>query len=354
MSEQKPVSQGAENAPQEPMNHGDAPQTPMVAPGRARKSAWVRVAVIVLFVALLVALGVYVYRKRTDMAALLSLDAAHVAWLLGLSLLVCVLNALYHRTILRFFGLRLTLTDWLGVSCVRNAASYVAPLRADLALSAAYYKQKNGLAYAKSMSIAAGNIVFGAAICLMQIFASLFIIGLWQNQWNVLLWGVCLGGIAFVLLFVWVARRAAGKENGWIARHALVARVVNGFNALLHDRQLLLRLLLVQVFINGAQLAMFMVAFDAIGYPVTVVQALLYSGVNWLTTLVAVVPGNIGVKESLMGVASLCMGSAFDHGVMVTLLVRVAEMLVYCGMALIFALPVYRALHQSAQKENKP
>lgn len=45
--------------------------------------------------------------------------------------------------------------------------------------------------------------------------------------------------------------------------------------------------------------------------PVTVYQALFYNSVSWIATVVSIVPGNIGIKEAVMGVATSLTGALF-------------------------------------------
>ena len=91
---------------------------------------------------------------------------------LVLALVGCVMNCVYHRLILSTYHIPLDAVDWMGVTFVANAMAYVLPMRADLVFSAAYYKRTKGLAYVKSVSMAAGNIVFGVVFALAQMFVS--------------------------------------------------------------------------------------------------------------------------------------------------------------------------------------
>ena len=134
---------------------------------------WKRMLSTALFLVLLALLIWYVYENRADMAKLLALSAGDVALLLALALGGCVMNCVYHRLILSTYHIPLRVVDWMGVTFVANAMAYVLPMRADLVFSAAYYKRTKGLAYVKSVSMAAGNIVFGVVFALLQMLASL-------------------------------------------------------------------------------------------------------------------------------------------------------------------------------------
>lgn len=302
-----------------------------------------------LSLALVSLLAWYIYRHWSDMRVLLTLSPASVGLLLGLSLALCFLNALYRKVIVGHFGARLSVVDWWGVTCVSNVMAYVLPMRADLLFSAAYYKKNNAVAYTKSISMAAGNIVFGVTVALVQILAALLCIGWIDGQWPRLLWGLLALGLAAVAVFCLFSVTVGRRQPAFLRKHPLVQEVVDGFNALLTSGRLIVRLTGLQLLTNFVQLLMYLVAYRAIGMPVTLYQALFYASVSWLCSVVAVVPGNIGIRESIMGVATLMMGSVFQNGVAAALLMRAAEMVVYLLLAAGFGYPVYRNLRREAQ-----
>lgn len=305
---------------------------------------WKKALSALLFLALVLLLVWYVWQNRGEMSALLPLSKQTVWLLLLLALLSCVLNALYHREFLRTFGLKLTVVDWLGVVCVSNAIAYVLPLRADLVFSAAYYKKKSGLAYTKSVSMAGGNIVFGVGMALLQVLIALLAIGLQKGVWPAALWLVTLLGLAATVVFVLFARFLTGRFSAVLEKHHLVREVAQGFNALLGRPSLLLRLTAIQLASNAVNLFMTMVCFGQAGLQVSFFEAMFYAGVSWLSGVVAIVPGNIGIKESILGVSTMLLGAVFQNGVAASLLIRVAVMAVYLALGLLFAWPVYRNL----------
>lgn len=306
-----------------------------------------------LFVIMLLALCWYVYHNREDMLSLLRLDGQTLALLLIFAFCGCMMNCVYHRIILSVFKVKLNLTDWVGVVMVANAMAYVLPMRADLIFSAAYYKRVKGLAYVKSVSMAAGNIVFGVAFALLQMLAALLCTGFIDGVWSPIIWGLWIVGTVCVAAFLVLALVLKDKPPKWIAKHKLVMDVLEGFNALIRSRRMLWQLLCCLIVNNIFQLLLYMVCFHAIGMEITVYQALFYNSVSWLASILNIVPGNIGIKEGVMGLATSLMGALFNNGVAASLLQRIAVMVVYIAAGIAFAYPVYRRM-QCAPKEGEP
>ena len=314
----------------------------MTQPPNTRRIHWKTILSTALFPILVGLLAWYIYTHWDEMRVLLTLSPQTIVLLLALGLASCVINCLYHLAILQTYKLHLTLTDWMGVVCVSNSIAYVLPMRADLVFSAAYYKRVRGLAYTKSIAMGAGNIVFGVAFSLLQIGIALLCMGLIDGTWSVLMWAIFAIGFVVLSVFLWLSLHTESHLREKLAKHKLIADVITGFNALLRNRPLLWKLLVLLTLSNVVHLLSNMLCFQAVGLPVTLYEALFYSSVGWLATIVAIVPGNIGLKESVMGIATSALGAMFSEGVAASLLDRVTMMVVYIAMGLVFAFPVWR------------
>ena len=297
-----------------------------------------------LFVVMLALLGWYVWQNRQDMAQMLNLSWQTVAGMLLLALGGCIINAVYHLIILQTYEMPLSLVDWMGVVSVSNVIAYVLPLRADLVFSAAYYKKVKGLAYTKSVSMAAGNIVFGIAFSLLEMLAALLCIGFLDGSWPGLLWLLWLLGTAGIAVVIAVALLFEGRLPAFLQKYPLIVNVMEGFTALLRNKRMLWKLLACLIANHTLQLLLHMLCFRAIGSPVTFYLALFYNSVSWISGIVAIVPGNIGIKESVLGAAAMLLGTLFQSGVAVSLLQRVAMLIMHLIMGLVFAWPVYRRI----------
>ncbi len=319
---------------------------------KPRKINWKNTLSIALFVVLIALLAAYIWQNRADMAQLLTLDAGTVALLMLFALGGCLMNCVYHRIILSTFRVPLSLVDWMGVVMVSNAIAYVLPLRADLVFSAAYYKKVKGLAYTKSVSLAAGNIVFGVTFSLLEILVALLCCGLIDGLWTEPRWILLAAGLLGVAAFLVVALLLGDHQPAFVRKYRIVREMVDGFVQLLRDGRMLIRLLGCLILNHACHLLLYMVCFRAIGMEITIYQALLYNSMSWLTSILSIVPGNIGIKEAAMGFVAGLLGNLFQSGVMVSLLQRVAIMLVYIVAGALFAWPVLRNMKRSTPAEG--
>ena len=296
----------------------------------------------VLFAALIALLVWYLYANRADLSQLLTLNASTVAWMLVLAFAACTMNALYHKLILDTYQLPLDVVDWMGVVFVANAVAYVLPMRADLIFTATYYKRTKNFALTKSVSVAAGNIVFGVLFALVQMFIALLCTGLIEGQWPGLLWLILVIGCAGTAMLMVVSIWFSDRMPAFLAKYKFVRDIIQGFAQLIRNHRLLLKLLGCLIVNNILHLLLYMACFRGIGMEVTLYQALFYNSVSRVLSLVAIVPANIGIAQGVMGVAGSLMGDVFHNGVMVSLLQSVSLMIVYIVAGGAFAYPVYR------------
>ncbi len=295
-----------------------------------------------LFVVMIALLGWYLYENRADLAQLLTFSWQTVALILVLALGACTMNAVYHKMILDTYDIPLSLIDWMGVVFVANAMALVLPMRADLLFTAAYYRRTKGFAYTKSASVAAGNVVFGVMFALLQLFVALLCTGLIEGQWPAILWLLWFGMASAVGVFLVIARWFENRMPAFLRKYKAVVKIVSGFNALLGNRKLLWKLLGCLTVNNLLHLFLYMACFRGIGMQVTVYKALFYNSISRLMNLVAIVPGNIGIAQLVMGVSGSLMGDVFQNGVVVSLIQRISLVIIYIVFGGAFALPVWK------------
>lgn len=305
-----------------------------------------------LFVVMIALLGWYLYEKRADLAQLLTFSWQTVALILVLALGACTMNAVYHKMILDTYEIDLSLIDWMGVVFVANAMALGLPMRADLLFTAAYYRRTKGFAYTKSASVAAGNVIFGVMFALLQLFAALLCTGLIEGQWPAVLWLLWFGMSAAVGVFLVIARWFENRMPAFLRRYKAVVKIVSGFNALLGNRKLLWKLLGCLTVNNILHLFLYMACFRGIGMQVTVYKALFYNSISRLMNLVAIVPGNIGIAQLVMGVSGSLMGDVFHNGVVVSLIQRISLVIIYIVVGGAFAIPVWKRWNKAEGLKN--
>ena len=185
-------------------------------------------------------------------------------------------------------------------------------------------------------------MVFGVMFALVQLFAALLLTGLIEGQWPGLLWLLWLGMSAVIATFLVIARWFENRMPAFLRKYKFIVNIVSGFNALLGNRRLLWQLLGCLTANNLLHLFLFMACFRGMGREVMIYEALFYNSISRLIKLVAIVPGNIGIAQLVMGIAGSLMGDVFQNGVVVSLIQSMSLVIVYIVVGGAFAWPVWK------------
>ncbi len=154
---------------------------------------------------------------------------------------------------------------------------------------------------------------------------------------------MCSSIALFAALFA-ASKLPEGKRSNRVTLFA--GNAISGFKTLLGQPRSMATIISL-LFINAAlQAVSFYIAYTILGRSAPVENILVYTSIDLIGAVVAVVPGNIGIKEALMGFAVFLLNGRFADGVLATLIVRVSAFLVYLICGLIFAYPVHRRIKE--------
>lgn len=318
------------------------------------KAIWVIIRkplIIVAYIAAIILLALYVYNIRQDFAKLLLAPALYVA-LLMLFGFISSFAVFYSRKIcIEALGYKLSPVDYIGLPSVTNLSSYILPLRGDLLIGAAYYKRKYGLAYASFVSVAAFENVLAVLIWLLVSAAGLLTIGVKRNVWPGLIWLCITIAIAIMVAALFFASKLPeGTRTNKVINFA--GNAIHGLKILLgHTRSILLisALQSLSVLCNASR---FYILYAILGEIVPLENILVYTSISLIVDIFAIIPGNIGIKETILGFTTSLLSGRFEDGVLTMLIIRASGFLVYLVMGLISAYPVHKALKSSNEPKS--
>lgn len=244
-------------------------------------------------------------------------------------------------------NIRLAFVDWYGLLMVTNLISLVVPARGDLAVSAIYLRKKYNLPYTHFISMLYGATIL-LAICL-SITSSLClaILALEGSTIDVRIL-VIVAAFGLLSFFLgWIPANLL-KGNRWVMKRLRTA--LDGWNHLRADRVTLGRLaFLTQAGI--ALVALWMYAtYRALGFEISILSAAIAGVMVQMSFFISITPGNLGVREALIGFTSQVLGLGFAEGVAVTLLQRAVSILVFACLGGLFSFSIIRSLSLLSDK----
>lgn len=281
-----------------------------------------------LLVAILCGAVFLLFVRREALRPLLEVTVTDLALILCLKYAVAWLNGAKLRYLVRFFALRLSYSEWFGLTAATSFHGYLLPARMGIAPRFLYLKRRYGLEYGKQLSLV-------GVVSLLDLLVTAAL-GLAATPWvrgdlrvrgvpvGVLLALLCLAALGALILLVLAARLE------WRTRvprlNSIVGQLQEGFGRALRAPRLLgwlLAVILASLLVRGGALWF---CFAAVGADADPIAMLLAVCVVNLTILVSLTPGNLGITEGALLLLAGAFQIPLDHSVPAVLLSRAGSM----------------------------
>jgi uncharacterized membrane protein YbhN (UPF0104 family) len=237
-----------------------------------------------------------------------------LAWVL-----LSIPRGLIRKVMVAQLGTRLGFVDWYGLSMVTNLVGLVTPARGDAILAGAYLKRRYGLSLSRFLGTVYANAVLLALVLSLQGLAALVAIGRSQDLSNPLVWVVvAMPGLVAGLLAI--GSPAQVPWRGWLGDRLRAA--LGGWQAIRQNGATLAGSALLTIVGTGCFAFWTWTAFRGLRLDVGLAPLILTSVVGQLAAYVNLTPGNLGIREALLGFVTAALGIGFAEGVAVTLLQR--------------------------------
>lgn len=287
---------------------------------------------------LVAAIGWYLAQRRETLATLGAVSIWSIIPLLALALLSGLANALQFRQATLAVGLRLEFKEWYGLTVVNTMLNYVVPLKGAVVLRAAYMKQRYQLSYASYASVTAVTQIITVGMAgLIGCFAILAASSL-EHEKELLLLAI-LAVVASAGVYVVVSLLDAGQVErlgGWFKKFAA------GFSYWRQDGRASVSFLVIAALWLLMQGARLWFVFEALGVPVKFPVVLAIQALASISALVAITPGNLGLKEGVTALLASLAGVDPALALLASLLDRAAGVAVVVPLGLAFSRILYR------------
>ncbi len=294
---------------------------------------------------------VYYLRDEQDkLLQIFSIDPLHLLLLSFLCAALFVPSGLSRKLMAERLNVRLAFLDWYGLLMVTNLMSLIVPARGDLAVSAFYLRKKYNLPITHFISMLYGATVL-LALCLSAAgTVSLLAIASEGVSPGVHVIGLVAAIGAFSIFFGWLPPGLI-KGESWVMKRLRSA--LEGWKHVRSDGLLLSRLTILAL--SGIALfSLWMYAsYRMLGFEVRMLPSILAGIVVLMSFFVSLTPGNLGIREALLGFTSQVLGLGFAEGVAVTLLQRAVSILVFLILGGFFSIFIMRSYIPSPETEGR-
>ncbi len=277
-----------------------------------------RLSLALLFLCLAVCAWI-VWSYWPHLALLAQISPAYAAILFFLFGLVQLVNGYRVFLLVRFFGARVRLWDWIGLPYLTAYLNYL-PVNAGTGTTALFLKRRYALPITKFISLSGTSLM----LHLFCFSTAGLLLTAWMGIRDGRLNHYALGGFLLILLVVLGFRLLPLKFLKGQSRLGKWAEsVLTGLYDLRRDRRLMTSLILnsyLQLALMG--LGMY-VTFLSLGLSVSYLEGLLLGIVTSVSKYHFLFPGLLGIRELFIATASKAVQGSFGNGVAVAVADRV-------------------------------
>lgn len=308
---------------------------------------------IIAVIVLLVTVGAAWYFLQTNsqlLDALFSISWMQAAGLIILRILLLVVNGLFLRAFAAKYDVKLGWIEWFGLACVTAMGNFLTPLSGGLVARATYLKTRHHLAYSRFVTLLTANyLILFWAIGLVGLTISLPLLPQSQSVWLLILSFLTVVVVVTLLFFVPVVKFHADNRMTRLINTAL-----EGWQLIKQDGRLLIELsiyTILTLLINGS---MFWLAYTALGVSISPSAATLVSLLSLFAILVYITPGSLGIQEAIVSISSELLGAGVGQGLLVSLLIRAALVVVAFTLGPLFSFVLTRKITVRSSQHRLP
>ena len=250
-----------------------------------------------------------IWRRRNEIFAAFDLNATALLSLTVLMLLSHVQRAWELTYLLRRLGVPEPFGDgfWLsGASFLLNHL----PLNAGLVVRAIVLRNEHALPYAAFLSLTMVNVLVNVAVsasCSVVLLA-LLVPHLDASVWTTMSILIALAVVSMLALYLPRSALTPLTSSGFIARQL---RAMSSATATMRGNGVAIgasaALALSKVVVLAVRLS---ICFDAVGSPVSPQLSCLLAAITLVMSVVNITPGNLGLRETMVGVVSAQLGTS--------------------------------------------
>lgn len=303
------------------------------------------IIVYILYVVVLIYLIKYVVNNQSIMENILKTSKPIIICTILSTIASVLATAGLDIFCARAFSVEMKTSEVIGLTFIACALNLFLPLQMGSVIKGVCYKKKFELTYSKYISMLSGTAILNLLIAAFQLLGCLVIAVAEQG----------IAGQYLLMLFIVIVIAIIGtviiiKERSFIRRIVPFKKytlpIIDGFYELASNRGAVIGcvcMIFIGIILGSIR---FWNIFLSLGSETTIVVSSLYYSIYTSSSLVSILPGNIGIAEAIIGLTNSILGSEFDIGVTVVLVNRIYYYIVSIFGALIAAVPVYYTFYK--------
>lgn len=247
---------------------------------------------------------IYFLLNKSDFKVLANLKIYYILVIAILQIAVIFVNGVFFIAIQEGLNLKMNQKEGFLISVLSSIGNYFTPFRGGMGIRAVYLKKKHNFPYSKFITTLAGNYIIVFLInSLVALISITLLLAAGKNidYKLILIFGLIFIGLLFLSLFPTPVNRISKINfkflNPFVSKLLLV---VEGWNILVKNKKLLLKLALLTLINLILGIALYFFELRSIGIHTNILFVVIFSSISSISLLLSLTPGSLGIRESLL------------------------------------------------------
>lgn len=292
----------------------------------------------IIYLLTIVGIIVFIYLNKDELKYLTNIHISNLIFLIGIALLPVSTNALLFRNNISIFKINLPFIEWFGLTVSNTMYNYLLPARGGIALRGMYLKNEYNLPYSKYLTFISGTYILNLLnAALLASISSLILIFFGILNKYIFFY---LSLLSFIIIFLAIIFLYKFNPDKIPAKNKILKFVKNSAHSIKHFKNnpnKIKKLVVLQItFIFALSLRLFFV-FYVLNIHTNYFIIVFINSLVVFSMIFSITPGNIGIKEGIIGLSSSLLNISFDKAVMVALIDRFVAIIIVFAVGLFFS-----------------
>ena len=295
------------------------------------------IAIVVL--AITVGAFAYFFAATEDVVVLKKISPGNLCFLLLLCCTAILANGGQFKYLSKVFNIRLTFTEWFGLTVINTMFNYFVPARGGMIARALYMKKRYDLTLSEYASLMAGATWFGFLISSLSAVILCFGCYFFFDEFYKVIMSFSLITLSLcIAVGVLVSRTTLARFSILNERvHNILSLVGRGLHRFKDNTQLLVPICCFSLCFLLLSAARLYWAFLSIGIDVHWLKILLVQAFSGFLLVVSITPGNLGIREGFIGLFASVLGISVKQAILGALVDRIMMMIVIFVFGIIYS-----------------
>lgn len=267
----------------------------------------------------------YIYSNKSDFEVILNVNKSNLFYFSCFILLASFFNAAQNAVLVRSLGIPFSNLESFGLSNISALANLILPQGVTVT-KAVYLKHRYAISYSKFSALFLGLLVVFLLVGSILMVMTNIIATIQGVEVPGILWVGSALGAASSLLFFFDFPKKHFEKFGKLG--ALFENFADGWSQIRSDKSCLIKACLWQIAIFISSGIAVTLAYRSIGIGINPLLGVSLAVFISFSNLVAIVPGNFGIQETVYGYLTYLTGLMFVQGVIISTLTRVVGLLI--------------------------